>query len=127
MTASLTLYHNPKCGTCVTATPLLQKEAESKGFELEMIEFRYNPLTPEQVEQVLTFLGAGQGNDEETAKICQNFLRKDAPKVSSIAEAKKVVADDPAMMQRPIVVNWSAKKAMVCRPADLIYEMTKDL
>ncbi|KAF8941150.1 hypothetical protein BGZ58_001866 [Dissophora ornata] len=125
--ASLTLYHNPHCGTCVTATPLLEAEATKKGFQLEKIEFRYNPLTSEQVEQILTFLGADKGSDEKTAKICREFLRKDAPQVSSIAEAQKVVAEDPALMQRPLVVNWAAKKAMICRPADLIYEMTKDL
>ncbi|KAG0362733.1 hypothetical protein BC939DRAFT_468524 [Gamsiella multidivaricata] len=126
--ASLTLYHNPLCGTCVSATPLLEAEAERKGFQLEKVEFKYNPLQPEQVKQILIFLGAREGeSDEETAKICQEFLRKDAPKVSSIAEAQKVVAENPALMQRPIVVNWAAQKAKICRPADLIYEMTKDL
>ncbi|KAI1315683.1 hypothetical protein EDD11_000457 [Mortierella claussenii] len=127
MAASLTLYHNPKCGTCVTATPLLEAEAQKKGFQLEKVEFKVHPLTSEQVDQVLLFLGAGKGSEEETAKIVQLFLRKDAPKATTVEEAKRIVAEDPTLMQRPLVVNWEAKKAMVCRPADLIYEMTKDL
>ncbi|KAF9904184.1 hypothetical protein BX616_001377 [Lobosporangium transversale] len=126
MTLSLTVYHNSLCGTCGKAIPLLEEEAKKKGFQLEEIEFKYNPLTPEQVEQVLTFLGAGQGSDEETAKVVKSFLRKDAPNATTIEEAKEIVAENPAMMERPIVVNWAAKKAKVCR-VNLIYEMTKEL
>ncbi|KAG0302545.1 hypothetical protein BGZ98_007406 [Dissophora globulifera] len=125
--ASLTLYHNPQCGTCVKATPLLEAEAEKKGFSLEKIEFRKNPPTSEQVEQILTYLGVGSGTAEDDSLIFKTFLRNDAPKASTVEEAKKIVADDPTLMQRPIVVNWAEKRAKVCRPADLIYEMTKDL
>ncbi|KAG0323600.1 hypothetical protein BGZ99_002696 [Dissophora globulifera] len=113
--ASLTLYHNPQCGTCVKATPLLEAEAEKKGFSLEKIEFRKNPPTSEQVEQILTYLGIGSGTAEEDSLIFKTFLRNDAPKASTVEEAKKIVADDPTLMQRPIVVNWAEKRAKVCR------------
>ncbi|KAF9184991.1 hypothetical protein BGZ51_001726 [Haplosporangium sp. Z 767] len=127
--ASLTLYHNPHCGTCKTATPMLEAEAARKGIELKKVEFLHHPLTDPQIEHILAFLGAKDHNkpDAEREQIMQNFLRKDAPKVKSVNEVLEVLRNDPGLMQRPIVVNWAKEQAMICRPAELVLEMTKDL
>ncbi|KAG0206901.1 hypothetical protein BGX28_001770 [Mortierella sp. GBA30] len=126
---TLTLFHNPNCGTCKTATPLLEAEAVRKGFELEKVEFLYNPLAPEEIEQILTFLGANNKDkpEAEREKILQAFLRKEAPKVCTVADVQAVLKQDPGLMQRPIVVNWTEKTALICRPAELVLEMTKNL
>lgn len=45
----------------------------------------------------------------------KEFLRKDAPKAGTIEEAQEILEKDPAMLQRPLVVDWNAKKAVIGR------------
>ncbi|KAG0282958.1 hypothetical protein BGZ97_008763 [Linnemannia gamsii] len=123
---TITFFHNPKCSTSRNAQTLLQSAitsttTTSSPVSIETVEYLKNPLTRTQVREILTFLDA-----EEHPEVIKDFLRKDAPKAETIEEAQDVLEKDPAMLQRPLVVDWNAKKAVIGRPAEAVLEIIKD-
>ncbi|KAF9182145.1 hypothetical protein BGZ51_004894, partial [Haplosporangium sp. Z 767] len=112
-TRTITFFHNPLCSTSRNAAKMLEDKAAAganKSFSIETIEYLKTPLTKDQVKDILIFLGADQN-----PKVFTEFLRKDAPKADSIEQVQEILANDPAMMQRPLVVDWNAKKAVIGR------------
>lgn len=114
-TKTITFFHNPKCSTSRNAQTLLTSASTTSQstltpFTIDTIEYLKNPLTRDQVREILTFLDA-----EEHPEVITEFLRKDAPKAGTIEEAQEVLEKDPAMLQRPLVVDWNAKKAVIGR------------
>ncbi|KAG0287125.1 hypothetical protein BGZ96_008906 [Linnemannia gamsii] len=120
---SITFFHNPKCSTSRNAQTLLQSAitTTSSPVSIETVEYLKHPLTRDQVREILTFLDA-----EEHPEVIKEFLRKDAPKAETIEEAQEVLKKDPAMLQRPLVVDWNAKKAVIGRPAEAVLEIIKN-
>ncbi|KAF9586286.1 hypothetical protein BGW38_007417 [Lunasporangiospora selenospora] len=123
---TITFFHNPRCSTSRNAAKLLETAAESgpkKGaFQIDTIEYLKEPLTKEQVKEILSFLDA-----ERKPEVFSNFLRKDAPAAQSIEQVQEIIASDPAHMQRPLVVDWSAGKAVIGRPAEAVLDIINDL
>ncbi|KAF9081818.1 hypothetical protein BGX29_007955 [Mortierella sp. GBA35] len=128
MTKTITFFHNPKCSTSRNASKLLTDASShttttnNPAFTINTIEYLKNPLTRDEVKQILTFLDA-----EEHPEVIKEFLRKDAPAAKTIEEAQDIVERDPAMMQRPLVVDWDAKKAVIGRPAEAVLDIVKDI
>ncbi|KAF9143742.1 hypothetical protein BGX30_014900 [Mortierella sp. GBA39] len=125
-TKTITFFHNPKCSTSRNAQTLLTSASTTSQstlspFTIDTIEYLKTPLTRDQVREILTFLEA-----EEHPEVIKEFLRKDAPKAGTIKEAQDVLENDPAMLQRPLVVDWKAKKAVIGRPAEAVLEIIQD-
>ncbi|KAF9148144.1 hypothetical protein BG015_010154 [Linnemannia schmuckeri] len=125
-TKNITFFHNPKCSTSRNAQTLLAaasttSQSTLSPFTIETVEYLKTPLTRDQVREILTFLDA-----EEHPEVIKDFLRKDAPKAVTIEEAQEILENDPAMLQRPLVVDWNAKKAVIGRPAEAVLEIIKD-
>ncbi|KAG0333461.1 hypothetical protein BG004_000832 [Podila humilis] len=122
--ATITFFHNPKCSTSRKAATLLSEAsasstASSKQFTVDTIEYLKNPLTKDQVKDILQFLDVDQNPD----KVISEFLRKDAPKAQSVEQVQQILEDDPALMQRPLVVDWQNKKAVIGRPAEAVLDI----
>jgi len=89
---------------------LLQERSVSAPFKVDTIEYLKNPLTNDQVRDILTFL-----DYSENPAVFSEFLRKDAPKATTVEDVQAILAEDPALMQRPLVVDWASKKAVIGR------------
>ncbi|KAF9983233.1 hypothetical protein BGZ65_002021 [Modicella reniformis] len=114
MAGSLTIYHNPSCSKSREAKNYLDQEATTKGFQLEVIEYLKDSPSPEQIKQILGFLVEGKGDGEDEQAVYGKFLRNNSG-VSTTQEVLESLGEHCANMQRPIVVNWAANKAVVCR------------
>ncbi|KAG0212251.1 hypothetical protein BGX28_006604 [Mortierella sp. GBA30] len=119
---TITFFHNPRCSTSRNAAKLLETEAESKSFQINTVEYLKNPLTKDQVKDILGFLDA-----EHNPSVFAEFLRKDAPKAETVEQVQEIIASDPALMQRPLVVDWASKKAVIGRPAEAVLGIVKDI
>ncbi|KAF9426960.1 hypothetical protein BGZ94_005731 [Podila epigama] len=121
---TITFFHNPKCSTSRNAAKLLESEAAAKSnaFSIETIEYLKNPLTRDQVKHILGFL-----DSEHHPEVYTTFLRKDAPQASSVKDVQDILENDPALLQRPLVVDWDRKKAVIGRPAEAVLDIVKDL
>ncbi|KAF9902279.1 hypothetical protein EC991_005074 [Linnemannia zychae] len=118
-TKNITFFHNPKCSTSRKAQSLLTSTTPAPT--IDTVEYLKTPLTRDQVREILTYLDA-----EQHPEVIKEFLRKDAPEAKTIEEAQNILEKDPAMMQRPLVVDWSRKKAIIGRPAEAVLDIVKD-
>ncbi|KAF9924332.1 hypothetical protein FBU30_005670 [Linnemannia zychae] len=128
MTKTITFYHNPKCSTSRNALKALEDlslststPASAPTFTINTIEYLKQPLSRAQIREILGYLDA-----EHHPEVIKEFLRKDAPAAETIEEAEEILENDPAMLQRPLVVDWEAKKAVIGRPAEAVFEILKD-
>ncbi|KAG0377761.1 MAG: arsenate reductase and related protein, glutaredoxin family [Linnemannia gamsii] len=113
----ITFFHNPKCSTSRKAQTLLSETSAT----INTVEYLKTPLTRDQVRDILTYLDA-----ETHPEVIKEFLRKDAPEANTIEKAQDILEQDPGMMQRPLVVDWSRKKAVIGRPAEAVLDIVKD-
>ncbi|KAG0056175.1 hypothetical protein BGZ83_006084 [Gryganskiella cystojenkinii] len=121
---TITLFHNPRCSTSRNSLKMLEEAsaATSNAFKINTIEYLKHPLTNDEVRDILTFL-----DYQENPAVFSEFLRKDAPAAKSVEDVQAILAEDPALMQRPLVVDWTAKKAVIGRPAEAVLDIVKDL
>jgi arsenate reductase-like glutaredoxin family protein len=85
-------------------------------YQVDVIEYLSNPPTPDQLRQVSNYMGTVQG-----------MLRPDAPKVDTIGQLIELVKENPAVLERPVVVDWDKGRAVLGRPtADAVEKLIKD-
>lgn len=111
----VTIYHNENCSKSREALDALRQRASQAGEPVEIVEYMKTPLDADQLRALHAKLGVP----------AQEMLRtnEDAYKSLGLADAKyddaallAVVATNPALLQRPIVVR--GEKAVIARPAD---------
>jgi arsenate reductase len=109
-----TIYYNPRCSTCRKAKEIL----ESHGVTPRVVEYLDNPLTVEQLEELLKKLGSGPEAITRTKEeVWQEKGRPDLPR----KEWLTLIAENPILLQRPIIVMGG--RAMVARPAEKAEEL----
>lgn len=115
--SSVTIYHNPKCGTSRNTLALLRE----KGVEPQVVEYLKAGWTRDQLADILARMGGAparqilreRGTNAEA-------LGLTAPDASDATLIAAMVAD-PALVNRPIVV--SDKGAALCRPAEMVLDL----
>ncbi|OZJ06034.1 hypothetical protein BZG36_01120 [Bifiguratus adelaidae] len=117
----ISIFHNPSCSKSRATLSLLQNVLNESStakppFSLDIVDYTQNPPTKEQLQTVIDYLGLKDAS-------AQNILRPDAPKVSSIAELVKLVTNDASVLERPIVVDWDAGKAVIARPPEKVEKL----
>jgi arsenate reductase len=114
MSASITIYHNPRCGTSRTALELIR----AAGHEPEIVEYLKYPLTRSALARLAMLVPLG------------DMLRAKEPLASELGidrpgtpdgEILDAIADNPILLNRPIVET--PKGARLCRPADLVKDL----
>lgn len=109
------IYHNPRCSKSREALQFL----ESKNLEHEVINYIDNPLTEEELSDILDMLGMDPFELIRTNE--QVWKTEFAELEMDDDEYILLMIEYPSLMQRPIVVNED--QAVVARPADRILEV----
>jgi len=108
MADSITIYHNPACGTSRTVLAALR----DAGHEPQVVEYLKAGWTRPQLQRLLAAMGATP----------RDILRaKEAPDLPADASGD-VILD--AMVARPVLVNrpivTTSRGTKLCRPADTV-------
>jgi arsenate reductase (glutaredoxin) len=111
--SSVTIYHNPNCGTSRNTLALLRE----KGFEPTVVEYLKAGWTRPQLEDILKRMGAGAHDILRTNGTQADELGLTDPNASDEALIAAMIID-PILVNRPIVVT--SKGAALCRPAELV-------
>lgn len=113
---SVTLYHNPSCGTSRTVLKLIREA----GIEPEIILYLKNPPTRTELEDILA-KGHLNARDILRSKetLCQE-LKLDQPDIKD-DQILDAITKHPKLLNRPIVVT--PKGAKPCRPAEIVLDL----
>jgi arsenate reductase len=106
------IYHNPRCTKSRQTLELLRE----KGAEPEIIEYLKTPPTQTELKQVLGALGLKA--EDIIRKGETLYKEKYKGKNYSNEEWIKIMAENPILIERPIVVN--GKKAALGRPPEQV-------
>lgn len=110
----IVIYQKPTCSKCRATLSLLKESGE----EFESINYYEIPLTTEKLRELIQKLDIP----------ARDLLRKDESTVGNLDAATddeiiKAMAENPDLIQRPIVVRGS--KAKLCRPPESVMELLK--
>lgn len=109
------IYHNPRCSKSRNSHKLLQ----DKNIEFETIEYLKNPISKEELMDLLAKLGipAIELVRKNEAQYKENYKGK------KLSEEQLVDAmiTYPKLMERPIVVKGN--KAVIGRPIEKVIEL----
>jgi arsenate reductase (glutaredoxin) len=113
---SVTIYHNPACGTSRNTLAMIRQSGEDP----EVIEYVKNPPSRARLVELIQAMGI-------TAR---ELLREKGTPYAELGLADPKWSDDelidfmlahPILIQRPIVVT--AKGVRVCRPSELVLDL----
>lgn len=113
--SQLTIYHNPRCSKSREALALLRE----RGLEPSVIEYLKTPPSATDLRVLVKKLGLKP--EELVRKGEEIFKTKYAGRVLSDAQWTEALAEDPILIERPIVV--SGEKAVVGRPPGRVLEL----
>jgi arsenate reductase len=113
--ASVTIYHNPRCGKSRAGLALLQ----AKGIEPEVIEYLKTPPSKEELRAIVKKLGIKPGELVRTGE--EIYKEKFRGKTLSDDQWLDAMAKNPILIERPIVVKGA--RAAVGRPPEKVLEV----
>ncbi len=116
---SLTIYHNPRYSKSRETLKLLQ----NSGVEHVIVEYLGEPPTAERILQLASLLGVAVAEllrrGEDDFKNAQ-----DLPDIDDNKAVAAWIAQNPRVLQRPIVVDDDGNRAIVGRPPANVLELT---
>ncbi len=113
---TITIYHNPKCGTSRNALEMIRQSGE----EPQVIEYLEDPPSRERLVELLAAMNISP----------RDLLRQNGTPYAELELDDEKWSDDdlidfmvthPILINRPIVV--SAKGAKLCRPSEEVFEL----
>jgi arsenate reductase (glutaredoxin) len=111
----ITLYHNTRCSKSRCAIEILKKHK----VELQIIEYLKSPPTEKELKIILKKL---KMNAEQIVRKKEElFEKKFAGKKFSEAEWIRILAKNPILIERPIVVKGN--KAVIGRPPENVEQL----
>ncbi|MDG6094486.1 arsenate reductase (glutaredoxin) [Acetobacter sp. AN02] len=112
---TVTIFHNPRCGTSRTVLALL-KEA---GREPAVREYLREPLSRDELSRLAAKMKDARTLLRTKEPLCRE-LGLDA-KETTEAQILDAIARNPVLLNRPVVeTDWTA---LVCRPADTVRDL----
>ena len=111
--ADVTIYHNPRCGTCRKALELIKK----KGIQPQIIEYLKTPPTAEELDRILKQLGMEPRQIIRTKEKEYEQLKLDDPRLSR-RDLIDAMVRHPILIQRPIVLSKGI--AVLGRPPESV-------
>lgn len=115
--ASVVVYHNNRCSKSREACSILQE----KGITFETVEYLKTPLNQKQLKDLLLMLGITA--EALVRKSEPVYKEKFANKKLTNALWIKVLAENPVLIERPIIVKGN--KAVIGRPIENVIEFVK--
>ena len=115
------MWHNARCSKSRQALQLLQQET---GLDIEVFEYLKEPISSNDLEQLKKMLSITSifeiiRKSEEAYKL----YVKD--KTLTEAELVDLFIAFPKLIERPVVINNSTKKAIVARPPELCLQVLR--
>ncbi|MBL4868965.1 MAG: arsenate reductase (glutaredoxin) [Pseudomonadales bacterium] len=111
---SVKIYHNPRCSKSRTTLQLLQE----KGIEPEVILYLETPPSANEIKSILSQLGLEAKKLIRFNEAIAKELKIKASDDKSDSAWIKIMAQNPKLIERPIVVK--GKKAVIGRPPENI-------
>ncbi len=110
------IYHNPRCSKSRQALAILK---DSK-VEFEVIEYLTNPPTEQELREIIAKLGIAARDliRQKEEEFKQLGVKQD---VLSHDSAITLMANEPKLMERPIVVT--DEKAVIGRPPEKVFDL----
>ena len=113
---TITIYHNPKCGTSRNSLAMIQQS----GVEPEVIEYLKTPPTREKLVELIASMGIAPRDLLRRKGTPYDELGLDDPKLSDDELIDFMVAH-PILMNRPVVVTPLGTK--LCRPSETVLDI----
>ena len=113
---TVTIYHNPACGTSRNTLAMIRQSGE----EPNVIEYLKTPPTREQLKTILAAMGAGPRDILREKGTPYHDLDLGNPKWSDDDLIDFMLAH-PILINRPIVVT--EKGTRLCRPSEQVLEI----
>lgn len=116
---SVTIYHNPSCGTSRNTLAMIQQSGE----EAEIIEYLKNPPTRARLTELIQAMGIS----------VRALLRENGTPYAELGLADPKWSDEelldfmlahPILINRPIVVTPKGTK--LCRPSEAVLELLEN-
>lgn len=113
---SVTIYHNPSCGTSRNTLAMIRQSGE----EPEIIEYMKNPPSRARLKELIKAIGTP----------VRELLREKGTPYAELGLADPKWSDDelidfmlahPILINRPIVVT--PKGVRLCRPSELVLDL----
>jgi len=106
------IFHNPRCGKSRAGVKYL----EDKGVEFEIFKYLDEPITPDELQEVLGKLGK---RPLELIRTKEDIFKEEfEDKELSDEEWILAMVEYPKLIERPIIINGD--KAVIGRPAENI-------
>ena len=110
---SVTIYHNPKCGTSRKVLAALREA----GHAPTVIEYLKTPPSKSELKSLFKRMGIRPADGvRKKEKVFAQLKLATADDEALLA----AMAEHPILIERPIVV--SAKRARICRPPETVKE-----
>lgn len=111
------IYHNPRCGK--SRACLAQIETSNKEFEIKL--YLLNPLSIDELTTIVSKLNIKPMDLVRTKEKIwiENFKNK----ILNNQEILKIIAENPTLMQRPIVID--GEKAIIGRDFESVENFLK--
>lgn len=113
---SVTIYHNPACGTSRNTLALIR----ATGVEPKVIEYLTTPPSREELVSLIEQTGIGARDLLRQKGTPYADLKLDDPSLSDEAIIDAML-EHPILINRPIVVGPRGVK--LCRPSELVLEV----
>lgn len=113
---TITIYHNPQCGTSRNTLALIR----NTGTEPTVIEYLVNPPTKQKLNELIAAMGIP----------VRDVIRKNVPPYEDLGlddpkwtdeELLEFMVTHPILINRPIVVTDEGTR--LCRPSELVLEI----
>lgn len=116
MTATATIYHNPRCGTSRKVLGMLT----DAGLSPTVIEYLKTPPSRAELTEMLKAMGMAPRDLLRRKESVYAALGLDDPGKTGDELIDAILAH-PILMERPVVVT--ARGTVLCRPADKVLEI----
>ncbi len=114
--SSITLYHNPRCGTSRTVLATIREH----GIEPQIIGYLKTPPSREQLRALIDASGRPAREFVRSKEALFSELGLGDPALSD-EQLIEAMASHPILINRPIVVSPLGTR--LCRPADSVNEL----
>ncbi|MDP3400430.1 MAG: arsenate reductase (glutaredoxin) [Brevundimonas sp.] len=113
---TVTVYHNPKCGTSRNVLDMVR----ASGVEPEVVEYLKTGWTADQLTDLATRTGEGLKGllrERGTSAEERGLTAEDVSDAALLA----AMVEDPVLVNRPIVIT--PKGAALCRPSERVLDL----
>ncbi|KAG1122507.1 hypothetical protein G6F42_011417 [Rhizopus arrhizus] len=111
----LTVFHNPNCTKSKRSVACLKDNKNDTNYDLDIIEYHVTPPSTETLRILSEYLGLTK--KDISTEPWNYLLRPEAQgKAKSFEEAYEIIQADPDLLERPFVIDWDRKLAVLGRP-----------